>query len=1362
MLLPCLFSSGGKIKSSKGLQHAFTILTLALSLAGCTTSVEPPGSSSNAFRTINYNLCKEASFKFKKQTPKSLRSLIECVNGQDGVIQPYLDFVNATSDEDLKVYIDSFDEHFSPYLNQALDLMNRMQDRGLLRELSKNISVIVESGMARSGLELWRKSYGNNGEISDEALAFNSFLRELIETDQLKGALRGWAGLFDNSNAWALAYLLSRQTDDPKLASAKVADILANTIDGMIVNGDLNSVLIYASDRLLHKNLKELTAADISELGHMFDVIMEDSSPNGALAGYQKIHREISKEVDCFGDNKGSRHTVRLDEINALEQIRRKGNKESLDRLLMVEAPFMLASAVRDCTVPASVLQNYKNVFDLGARGVTPGLAAVNFWYYTSGRLNYMARTMKSNSLLSFANMEQLFTARGGMPYRLKSIQSLPSNDFNLLSRVVTRMAIADLKEGDLLNWIRAKLPKSIQAQALDTLGGMKNPKLSDFIAQFSNDFPLKEGALREALSDSEFKTTENTAFYKLIRKMLSPELRPQLADFFAGIAKSWNSTRGGIGPTFSVMAESSYLAEENPFQNWFRALFMDRAFQKKWFATTNKVVQSKEFLSALDFTGKFAQSSEFDGFLKFMIDIFRYSDQKGLQTDPISGGYQSPPKHEFGSAPPLPPASKAPPGFKYGSCRDLKGSIWEKGGELLYSALKCVGGDRADNGLVKLAELLKSSGDLADFTDIMSRHLFSQENAHLYLEDLRLLQKSGDLSALMEFMIKSRRIGPDAIASFEKLMSDYLGQTSAANSLESLGPILKSRYLGDVIYAFLDTWESEQDKTFFRSSADFVMPLPNTEALTKQAKDRVPKASAQHIQHALKSFALRDSNYFYEQGLYKAATESEIQADVYRMLQLLLRTNRETKTGDIEEFVKALQDIWEWHRLGKVNVTEFVRWGSSYVKPVPFYVGEEENPQVRFVAPFDQLDILVAHSDYSVAGWVPFVGVDHLGTYFQIQVAESRNLAATIEDLRSIMEKVVGWGGPFIDRTKYNMLRNDLENFTVLEEANRRGHLVILQRLYQAFYNATPPRDRKKESVEKNHMSLVHQPTRWAMFSRLVSPLRHVDSEGQLDHLIGIIGQLLKSLGPGEEVAVRAAFDNLMYRPSGQPAGMDHVLGLIFQNSRSPDVFNRIKDQMYHTGFALGRNLGRGRVLFEALSEMSPAYIGRVIERYNRRLLIKGDDTDLKFISRWASLDPEMSKLVRAWTSEVSFLSPRGRTYLGEVLDPFFDILNSNDRDAMNFIDAVSAILKHPEVKAKNLKATMKRVFNEYQTVKKIIPQVLANTRDRQVAHQILRNLTSSNRFQSLVDAIIEIYDNGQLDDLLTIVNDYSAYKNR
>src|SRR5262249_815021 len=154
----------------------------------------------------------------------------------------------------------------------------------------------------------------------------------------------------------------------------------------------------------------------------------------------------------------------------------------------------------------------------------------------------------------------------------------------------------------------------------------------------------------------------------------------------------------------------------------------------------------------------------------------------------------------------------------------------------------------------------------------------------------------------------------------------------------------------------------------------------------------------------------------------------------------------------------------------------------------------------------------------------------------------------------------------------------------------------------------------------------------------------------------------------------------------------------------------------------------------------------------YSRRLLLKNDDSDLRLISRWASLDPDTSKLIRAWTSEVSFLSSRGNTYLAEVLDPVFQILNSDDRVAMDFIDAVNTILKHPEVKAKNLKATLKRVFNEYQTIKKIVPQLLANDHDRQVAMQLVRNMASSNGFQNLVDALIEIYEKGQLDDLLTI----------
>lgn len=1337
-----------------------TFLLGTLFLTACSTQVEPPATNNGVFKTINYQLCKEASFGFKQQTPKSFRALVQCINGQDKVIQPYVDLMSAISDEDLKVYIESFDEHFSPFLNQALDLMNRMQERGLLREFSKNLAVLIESGVASSGLEIWRKVWGNKGEISTAGMDFNDFLSDLMANDRFRGAVRGWAGLMDNSNSWALAYLLSRSSSSESLQASKVADVVAEAVGNMIKKGDLNSALIFASDRHLYNSMKSLSGLEISETAHLFDVMLEDISPNGALVGFQKIHKELSKEVQCYIGPNGSRQTIRLDEINAQEQIRRRGDKQRLDHLLMVEAPFVLAGAIRDCNVPAAIMDNYEHVYRLGEKGGTPGLAAVNYWFYSSGRLNYLARSMNSSSLLSFANAHKLFSARGASAYLLESIRSLPGEDFNNLSSVLTEFATEELRGGDISNWIKTKLPKTLQDTALSILKDLKNPRFRDFVDVMAWRHPESEAILREALADSNFRRPTSDAFYEIVQKIFSPEMRPELVKLFSSLAKSWESTDGGIGPFLSVFAESNYLAQENPFQNWMRSIFEDRDFQKLWFKTSDKITQTPEFENALKFTAQFAKSPQFDGFLKFVIDIFRYSDQKGLHTDPLPDGYKKPTQPSYGRAPPLVPPSGSPPSFDYSACKSLRGSLWDRGGEVFYSALKCLGENRKENGLVKLAELLRQSGNLSEIADIFSRHYFNSSSAHDFLDDLQSLQRNGDLDAIMELLLKSGKVGPNIVPLVEKILADYLSQGSAKEASESLGTILKSKNFGDVLYTALDSWEKTDDKTFFRSNSSFTMPVPDGNELLKQAKQRVPKFDGNQAARALKTFINRDENYFYEQGAFEKASDATIQADIYRMFVLLLRSSREAKTGDIEEFVKALKEIFEWHRTGKVNLVEFVRWGTSSVKPVPYFVGEMDDPQVRFVSNFDQLDLLVINSNYSVAGWVPFFGVDHLGTYFQIQIAESNNLAETLESLRKKMVAVVNLGKPIIEREKYNHLLNNLENFTALTEANRLGHLVILQRLYRALYNATPPKDRDKQDPEKNHLSLMHQPTRWAMFSRMVAPLRHVDSQGQLDHFIGILGQLLKTLAPGDEFAVRAAIDNMVYRASGSASSLDHVLNMIFESSRDPELFDRVKDQFYHGTFALGRNLGKGRVLFEVLSEIKANLMGRMIDRYVQRLSKRDTDSDLKFISRWASLDTEQSRIMRAWTSEVSQLTPRGRTALAEVADPLLDIINSDEQTLLEFLDGLNVLLSHPDIKAKNMKLRLRRIFNEYKSVNTILPGILANPRDRQTLMDTTLQMARQKQLQDLTNAVVEIYNSGELMDLLTLINNYSVRK--
>ncbi|HEX4922936.1 MAG TPA: hypothetical protein VFV50_02585, partial [Bdellovibrionales bacterium] len=439
-------------------------LMLALAFSGCTQKVEAPGIYSPN-RQMNFEACRNASIDLRNLTAQQVKGLVTCLNG-DGQLQPYKDFVDSMSNEDLTSLIQVFDRHVElpkERLDLMLDLAARAREKGYMKHLYASLQNLTETETLQNLAELMGLVYGNfqgTESYKGDIAVLREFTRELIEqrvTDQVAQAgARGFNGVKGKSLAW----FLSRTGSTFPLGSDEIVDQGADVLTSMLSTRDLKPLQILSADPAVHRAFGSLTNAELQEIEKLFVRISRGASRGDfkILEGLQKLTAKTDRPMRCFDNGTHVRNFQNLFDTAADEQARRRNNYDRINRFWLVEMPIMLSASISKCDLDRSVVDDIQIASDLARQGLATGLAMSLLGFYDQNRGHYIKGVLKNQHAVQAGGLIENLAVRQGTTYAIELLtRSLKPADYQAIGYVLTGMSITNRKGAELEQWLEAR-----------------------------------------------------------------------------------------------------------------------------------------------------------------------------------------------------------------------------------------------------------------------------------------------------------------------------------------------------------------------------------------------------------------------------------------------------------------------------------------------------------------------------------------------------------------------------------------------------------------------------------------------------------------------------------------------------------------------------------------------------------------------------------------------------------------------------------------------------------------------------------------------------------------------------------------
>jgi hypothetical protein len=1357
-------------------------------LVSCSQEAAPPSIYSPQ-KKISYDGCRNTSFNPNELTPTSVRALVTCLDGSENALGPVKGLVDSMPDQDLQVFVDVFDRNITKKekrLSQIVDLVSRLRENGALAGFYKSFSVLTRTESLQDLLawigQVHQKAASENMYFQNSRL-LRKFVTEAIRANDVDANAVTLAKTFDSFKARALAYFLSREKSTNPLGWPEITDEVAELVSAMLVENDLHRMAVLGADPAVFRNFKSLGSDEAVQIQNAFRELTRGSSQkkNTYVQAFQNVTIKTDRPMVCFDNGQASRKFENLFDACADEESRRRKDPARLARFWAVEVPVLLAASLEHCDLDPKVIEDSKSMAELSRVGVAPGMAAAVVGFYDTNRSDYLKRILKSPLFVQSAALIENLAARQGISYLLDLFYRDQSEaDFQSLMKLVTQFTVKNLEGASLENWLDSHLKEPSLSKIKLFYKGLKEKNLWTLLAQMEKaKLDLEVHDLRVALAEVSPSETPESALSHILQIGLLPEYRAPLKAAVNSLVKSWKDSDGGWGTMLGVFATGIGMADEKPIQSALLDLLDPKDSEAlgpalgnadAFFSVLSRLSQDSKFRDSLKYFGEMAQSGDLDTFVSFVLDLFRLAGEKGLSSKPSSSAYQS------AAAYPNPtdlekselPGPQAPQG-QFDECSKIKGDLFRADGDNLYHALKCFNYNNGAQGFSDLAELLFKSGLLPKITEILSKKFMNQDHINGILDDLKLMYDSGDLKQLLTLL--SLAVEPpyylhDRVDSF---VHGLFSSERTDHALEGLGTVLNSDYFPSGTKAALSAFDKEPKLPYLKSVNNYPLSIFDPADLKAQALKAVPTHSPAEFEKAVLDFSERTPDYYYEQGLYSRYQENDLKQEITQFFEKLLRTNPDKKTGDLEELLNALSDLANEDSAGKLDFTGFVHWASSSRRVVPYYVGTEIKPRLRVVTPFDQMDILVANANISVMGWtsgIPGAGTDHMGIYFETQIAKSTNFKETLDALTTKLKMGLGFcaipSDIFISKEVCNKLKNDKENFYVLYEMAELGYLRVFQRLYQAFRYATPNKYYDKEDPETNHIFMAHKHTDWGFLARIVAPLSYIDSKGLLKPFIKSILRIAATTQKDDQARMRSLLGHLLETQQGRT----HLRDFIDQFARlqdSPEAFATFKETLFHLALTWPRITDRNSGIIEIADLLSrdPEIIQDGIRwLFDDARKIGSESLAHKISVNLAHLDTSNA----AYLKQIGtlLLQPTALTQdsyalsLGDLFLSSYRLDKNGFTDLWNTMNSFSADTRVLQVDPHEL---AERVVLRYDHMRKVLAEVLLDSRDRQDVRELLDEMSRSDQklLGNLIKTIVGLHQSGDLENLIFFLNKHA-----
>lgn len=1177
---------------------------------------------------INTEKCKDAGFDLKNLVPKQVRSLVQCLNGENQAIQPLVDLLDEVNDQELSQILTVYNKHLykAGLLNKNIDFIDRMDQRGLLKDVYTDIHVLTNAGVIQAALPILRRHLQDSDQsekVEPSLVYLNRFIADLIQRNLITDSFRNIGKAAGSTRAKAMGLLLGRTDNLAPLNSNQVTDVFANLLEKLISEDQLHPFLMKLVDptvsqifrfeegtsrndhidflRELVAGSSQLSVGSVSTLGKMGQFVLQENKP-----------------LTCFKENSGQRGVKNLFDYVVQSILERKGDRPWLDRFLLVEQPLLISFVEKNCDrspMDMTVIRAAQAEFTrLAALGVSPGIAISLHKFQKYNRMEYLKSVLGSPLLAEAGPVIENVSLRGVLPLALDwTSLEFTQADYNLFSQIVTLYGIEDLAGNDLKAWIQQHFDGTDEAALLQYSSQISSPqenKLGNLMKVVSEQDDTLSKSLRAKVAELRFKKSTENLLLPIFKKLYEKgEAREELKTFARALAKSFADPRGGIGDLLSTMAEGADLSRETPVQQFVYNFLADEPLANDLQEVALRIIKMQSLQRAVEFVGEMAGNGNLERIVKFLVEAFKQSNEQGLDSKPMPITYKKPrenPEIFFGKNPP----TNKPPAGNYSACRSVSGNIFSNENDF-YNAILCLGAKSDNGGLAAFADALKSSGKLRSFAELLLKNFMSQPNASPSFDQLEALIDSGDLRKLLEVVRISGESPYLLMEQLDPLLLVEARRDSTDKALMCVGKLLNDKNFRDATVLAIGAMTDVKPQ-ILQHKTGLPVQVFNKDKLKSEAKNLIEDwlkttwsdadLEAQ-IQTAVTDFENRASkeNYIKDMKMYLDLNDEQMKDALVKFMQdLLLYTNLEELVQAFADFAHANDEGYDFSPFADLKGLDFKKffdWVVGTQRVILYWpdpasahnTDAVKGPKLRIMTRLDQLESLVLNSNTSIASNIPFFGVDHAGLYYQINVSKSDNLVKTIDSFIKTTELGISISNVG-EKEKTWKLKNNLMSLHTLREMAVTGDLRIFQRLYQGLQRSTPEKYRKTQDPAVNQMDWAHRPMPLGFFARVLPVLNQLRNQGTLGLVAEGSFNIGRALDPKRDSPrIRALFTEMLKPNSEGQIPFRLLLDNIFGVLSSGDVkkISNMQNSLFGLIASMGKLAPSSAGVWEALSQV-------------------------------------------------------------------------------------------------------------------------------------------------------------------------------
>ncbi|MEC9283746.1 MAG: hypothetical protein VX642_13625 [Bdellovibrionota bacterium] len=1074
--------------------------------------------------------CSEVDIDLRNLSTTAVRAFVDCLNGDEERVAAYKLFLDETSEEDLEILLSIYNRHMvnESRFKKALELYNHMQVSGNFDKFMQAFATLAEYDILQDFLPLLKELYEISDATAEPAiLALNDFIIQLIIEDDLEGAIFSFTKFLDSGRARLLAKLLAVNGSSLiGMDSDKIIDDFANAIYYGIQTGGFNEFSLILYDPVNYQLLKDLfafTPGGLAGINSYLEYLSIDQDSENRLDQLTKLTRATNRPVKCF-ENSGE--FIQIDNLFKLgfEELkaRRFNTPEQMASFYIEEVPFHLQNLKAQCDLPTEMNSLYPAIIDIIEVGYANSLTGLQLAFDRYDRLDYLVNLMTSTQIHAFTNAIANTSEQNAIAY----ILDIFSNDFEVsefqrLSKMAMSLFIGEMSPAKTEKWLdlhRSGLGEELY-YALKSIGqessfGLKQRIVAlDALALRDQTAKALSAKLRLYLGQMDFPESPSYKVLPIVSKLVKPGsvTRLRLKRMAKNMIRLWENEAPALGDFFSSIASVMHISVDRPIQEFLKDLLSDKSFVSSVNPVLSRIFVQESFLQSIELTAQLGKTGELSRLVNFFYEIAKELPLESLnpkQRNSVYNAFSGDPQDYYKSYAFTPiPLRK-----DYSSCKRILDHQGNWNSDYLRNLAICFGAEE-DGRVYEIMELLESiqlaGGE--SVLDLLAGFVSSNvlEASYFYplLDEIEEAYKDGSLNQSIEFLLSLKNDSPQLVAYLESLV-----QKSCENQNELQTP------------SGLIAWLSEAQSTnLFSQIFDLAFlindpliepfhfqPIAYSDAdrqknlsIWNDSKYDLADLSWQEDEEAYlyqmeMGHRTRDENYLYQQGIFEyPGISSEEKKSFYLdfVRGLVEMASRGNSLVALWQAIRELEDEnFDWNG--------FFEYTTSSIKMIPIYIGKDSEPMMRLANPLERAEILVQNSRLSIASAVPVVGVEDVGTYFQMELARSSNFKATLKTLKKLTNLGVGYAKFMRRKEKLVKMRNISRNFEVLEELNDRGYLKFFAKVYKSLYDATPKRDRVQKR-SRIYTSLVHEPMKIGIFTHLSNWYLQLKRVGKQQELI-------------------------------------------------------------------------------------------------------------------------------------------------------------------------------------------------------------------------------------------------------------------